>query len=93
MKTKVYSIYDKAAFIYNRPFHAVNVGVALRSFRDVYEDKRSDIAKHPEDFCLYEVGEYCDQTGDFFNLETNQKVLEAIEFAKEESSVPDNIPA
>lgn len=65
MKTKVYSIYDQKAGIYNKPFYMINEQVATRSCIDLLDDPSTDLAKHPEDFTLYELGDYDDTSCTF----------------------------
>jgi len=65
MKMLMFSIRDSAADAYGRPFFMTSVGIAIRSFTDeinrVAEDNQ--IYKHPEDFDLFELGEFDDETG------------------------------
>jgi len=65
MKIRIYSIYDKAAQYYNRPFYAHNDAVALRSFRALRLDYESEIHRHPEDFSLFYLGTFDDSSGLF----------------------------
>ena len=45
------------------PHCAVTRGVAVRNFIDYCSKSDSEIAKHPKDFSLFEMGEYDDVTG------------------------------
>ena len=57
-----FSVFDKKAVSFNTPFFVQTKGVAMRSFADLVADKRTTVAQHPEDFALYEVGNF-DETG------------------------------
>lgn len=63
MVIKVYSIRDTKAEYFGTPFFAQSRGVALRMFSDLVNDSRSAISKHPEDYALFEIGNYDDQVG------------------------------
>lgn len=63
MKMKIYSIYDDKAEIYNRPWFQVNEATARRTCQDLLGRQDTEFGNHPEDFVLFELGEYDDQTG------------------------------
>lgn len=60
MKTKVFTILDSKASVYGVPFFLQNEAVAVRMFTDLTNDPKSQIAQHPEDYTLYEIGAYED---------------------------------
>lgn len=76
MKMIVCSIKDRAADAFGRPFYVPAVGVAIRSFQDEVNRAADDsqIYQHPEDFDLFELGEFDDATG-LFLLFDNPKLL------------------
>lgn len=63
--SKLYCTYDRAAESYSPPFAAPHVGVASRGFIDAINNssRESDISNHPEDFDLFEIGEFDSSTG------------------------------
>lgn len=65
MKQVIVSVKDTAAQAFGRPVFVPAVPVAVRSFRDEVnrKDSSEDLAKHPEDFELYELGTFDDATG------------------------------
>ena len=63
MRTKVFSVYDAKALFYGVPFFMPMVGMATRSFGDLIDDPRSAVNKHPEDYSLFLLGEFDDQSG------------------------------
>lgn len=77
MKYKVCTIRDRAIATYGQPFFVANVGSAIRGFGD--EVKRADdnnqLHKHPEDFDLFYLGEYDDQTGTFEGVRPEQVAI------------------
>ena len=67
MVVKVFSVYDSKACFFGRPFFDQMEGSALRSFRDAVNDSSNPNNmwnKHPEDFSLFEVGSFDDQSGE-----------------------------
>lgn len=64
----VYSLRDSASALYGRPFFCVNVGHAVRGFSDqvntpVVDGQQNDLFNHPDDFELFELGTFDDNTG------------------------------
>lgn len=77
MQLKMFAIRDSKAEFYNQPFFQKTHGEAERNFRALTKDDKSMIAKYPEDYDLYYLGEYDDQTGTMSPLVTPQHVLKA----------------
>jgi hypothetical protein len=71
MKMIVVSIKDRAADAYGRPFYVPSVGVAIRSFQDEVNRQSDDnqMYQHPDDFDLFHLGEFDDNTGLFTNFD------------------------
>lgn len=78
MELKIYSIRDSKAEIYNAPFFQKTHGEAERSFKTLANDQKSTVCQHPEDFDLWFLGVYNDQTGTIQSLETPQHIAKAI---------------
>jgi len=71
---KVFAIRDRALDCFGQPFFAPSVGAALRSFSDEInrQDPNNALARHPEDYDLFTLGEYDDQTGEFDTCRPSQ---------------------
>lgn len=80
MIVKVFTVFDAGIGSYMRPFFDVARGAALRSFADIVQDKNSAIGKHPQDFTLFEIGEYDDSCAKFNLYDTPVSLGVAIEF-------------
>lgn len=67
MRYKVVSIRDRALDAFAVPFFVASVGQAIRSFADEVNrvDNNNQLNKHPDDFDLYLLGEYDDESGSF----------------------------
>jgi hypothetical protein len=65
MKMVIVSILDTAAGAYGRPAFVASEGVAIRQFQDEVNRKSDDnqLYKHPDDFQMYYLGTYDDNSG------------------------------
>lgn len=73
MQLKMYSIYDEVTQVFNHPFAAIAEQEAVRNMRILVNDPSTLISKSPQDYTLYHVAMYDDQTGQYTN--TNQPVM------------------
>jgi hypothetical protein len=76
MKLVLCSVKDRAADAYGRPMFVPSTGVAIRSFSDEINRQSDDnqLYHHPDDFDLYEFGEFDDNNGKF-SLHDEPKLL------------------
>lgn len=79
MKLGVFSIYDQQAKVYNVPFYSRYKGEASRSFLDLASDGKSTVSLHRDDYILYQVGEYEDETGRLESLQVPELVIRGSE--------------
>jgi hypothetical protein len=84
MKYAVCAVKDRAVDAFNRPLYVPTVGVAIRSFTDELNRKDSELAAHPEDYDLYELGQWDDQTAQFTPLEIPRVITRAQDIAIKE---------
>lgn len=82
MKNKVFTVYDSKAEAYLPPFLAQTKGQALRSFADLANDKSTNVGKYPEDFTLFELGEYDSIRGEYSMLQAKISLGVASEFVR-----------
>lgn len=63
----VVSVKDRAADVYARPFFVAHRNVAIRDFTDEVNRSASDnqLNKHADDFDLYLLAQFNDNTGTF----------------------------
>jgi hypothetical protein len=76
MKQIICTVKDRAADAYGRPMFVPSAGVAIRSFSDEINRNNADnqLFNHPDDFDLYELGEFDDNSG-LFSLHEQPKLL------------------
>ena len=63
MKTKIYSIFDNKMGTFQLPFYAHNSGHAIRTVTKALRSANSHLADFPEDYVVYEIGEFNDESG------------------------------
>jgi hypothetical protein len=80
MKLFIYTVYDSKAECYLSPFYCKSKGEALRSFAEIANDKQSQIGKYPEDFTMFELGEFDDSNAEFKMHKASIALGCAIEF-------------
>ncbi len=61
---KMFSIFDSKTNCFSKPFYCLTIGEAERTFADAALDEASPFYRHPEDYFLYSVGEFHDDTTD-----------------------------
>lgn len=59
----VFTIYDSKAEAYLQPFFSPTKNTALRMFERAANDGESDIARWAEDYTLFEIGTWDQDTG------------------------------
>ena len=76
MKLFMFSIYDKVAHVFDKPFVAVNHQTAIRAYENALGDNQNLI-----DYDLYVIGEFDDQTGDIRETCNVEKIKSGLEVA------------
>lgn len=63
-KLKIFGVKDTMAEAYMNPFYARSTGEAIRSFADETNKPDSPFNRHPNDYNLFELGEFDQVTGE-----------------------------
>lgn len=79
----VMAAFDKKAKAYLPPFYAPKVAVAVRTFAEAANTPDHQVCKHAEDFALFLLGTWDDETGLFQLTATPTHVAEALQLKKE----------
>lgn len=66
----VCAVRDRAVDSYGSPVFVVATGQAIRSFSDEINNAESAFAKHPEDYDLYQLGQYSQDEGTLIPIGT-----------------------
>lgn len=83
MILKIFSVFDEKACIFGQPFFLPHNGVALRSFSDLVQDNQTNVCRHPEDFKLYCLGSYDDNSGGLISVAQPEFLANATDFVKQ----------
>lgn len=78
MILKSFTIRDSKTQFFGQPWFMRSHGEAERTFAKLAKDPKSDISNFPEDYDLYHLGEFDDQTGKFELLDTPQHLMKAV---------------
>lgn len=84
MITKVFCIYDSKAKVFQLPFFMPTIGAAVRAFEDLVMDKSTMVNRHPDDFVLYEIGQYDDSNAETIAHHPISLVVTAKELKKDD---------
>lgn len=80
MTLKVFAVRDMKALAFLQPFFSNSTGSALRAFGDAVADKTCPFAKHPEDYVLYEIGSYDDNSAELVSTNPIKMMACAMDF-------------
>jgi hypothetical protein len=82
MITKMFTVYDSKTEAYLQPFFVASKGAAVRSFADAVNEEGHQFNKYPEDFTLFELGEYDDSNASIKKHDALIALGIAVEFLK-----------
>jgi len=82
-QSNLYTIHDSKAEFYRPPFVARSKGEAIRMFAQGANDKETQLAQHPEDFTLYQIGTFDDITGQIHH-EPHISLGKAIDYVRKD---------
>lgn len=77
---KMYSVHDAKAEAYLQPFCTKTRGLASRMFTNTVNDENTEFWKHPEDYTLFEIGEYDENSGQLVPHEVHVPIGKALDF-------------
>ena len=80
MKLKIFAIFDSKAEAYLPPFMMQATGLAIRTFQDMACDPKHQVGAHPEDYTLFEIGEYSQHDASIDMLEAKVPLGTGIEY-------------
>lgn len=80
---KIFTVFDCKAEAYLPPFLLHAKGQAIRAFTDMANDPNHVFNKHPEDYTLFELGEFDDGSAIITIHPSPQSMGVALEFVAE----------
>lgn len=78
MKHRIFAVYDVKAYAYLPPFFMPEKGMAARVFSDCVESESHQFGKHPEDYTLFFIGSFDDETAEIVSI-TPETVLTGLQ--------------
>ena len=75
MKLVMCAVRDSAVDAFMRPFFVPSTGMAVRSFTDEVNRQDGEMNKHREDYALFELGSFDEESGKCFNLDTPRQLI------------------
>lgn len=80
---KIFSIYDSKVKAFTTPFFRDHAQNAIRGFSQLVSDSKTDMAKWPDDYYLYELGEFDEIQGKFINHDSPFSLGSGLQFKDE----------
>ena len=80
-------MYDSKSETYSPPTMHPARGQAVRSFADAVNQEQGVIAQHPQDFTLFELGEFDQSTGEILLADAKVSVVNGLDLKIEETNV------
>lgn len=87
---KAYSVHDIQAKAYLLPFFFQHPGMAQRAFADLVNSPGHNFFKHPEDYTLFEIGEFEEINGILHPLTIPKPIGNGITFVDTQKPGPDH---
>ncbi len=84
MILKLIAVYDMKASFYASPLAMRSQGEAIRSFSQVVNDETTPMGKNPEDYSLFQIGEYDDSSGIINANATPKLIISALELINQD---------
>lgn len=83
---KLFTVRDTKSDSYGMPFCSQATGAAMRGFADeVNNDREGNVlAKHPEDFILFELGSFDERTGEITLHDAKKSLACGIDLVRKE---------
>lgn len=77
MKLVVVAVRDSAVDAFMRPFFAPSTAFAVRSFGEAVKEPESPMFKSPQDYALFELGSFDEESGRMDNLDSPRQLVRA----------------
>lgn len=85
MIKKLFSVYDSKSGVYSAPFMEHSNASGIRAFETGCKDKNTMMFSYPQDYTLFELGTFDDQTAKYELLATPKSLVMAQELVAKES--------
>lgn len=83
MKTMIVAVMDRQMNAFAAPMAVPTRGIAIRSFSEEVNNPQSPLHKHANDYSLWQLGYFNDETGEMVN--EKEKLGEATDYKQNQS--------
>lgn len=90
MELNIFTVFDSAANAFLQPFFAPTIETAIRSFRELVNEPNHQFHKFPEDYVLFHVGTFDQNTGQTSGFDAPRNLGIALTFLP--SPIPNGQP-
>lgn len=80
MKLAMLAVRDRQLDAFMRPFCVQTIGQGIRSFGDEVQRQDQPMYQHPEDYELYHLGDFDEETGKLTSLDKPKQIALATQF-------------
>ncbi len=84
---QIYTVYDSKAEAYHQPIFSHNKATAIRSFTQAANEKGAEFQIHAEDYTLFEIEHWDEQTGTITPHDAKISLGSANEYVKNEGQL------
>ncbi len=86
MKVQLYAVFDTCSGIYEKPFFHTADAAVKREFQDIATAAEHAIAKHPEHYSIWRLGNFDNTTGKVID-EVNECLWTALEAISQSQTI------
>lgn len=79
MKLAMVAVKDKKTGLFDPPFLVRHPNEAVREFQLITKKTETKFGQHPEDFDLYHLADYNEDSGDFENFEVKKQLTSGVQ--------------
>lgn len=76
----IFAVYDSKSENFSKPIYVQKEGQMVRSFMDIANDKNHPIGQHPEDYFLYQIATWNEDSGEYQNLSPHKSLGKALDY-------------
>lgn len=70
----IVAVHDRALDAFMQPWTVPAIGAAIRGFQDAVNNAETPMFKHPDDYDLYQLGVFDDNTGKLIPLDEPKQI-------------------
>lgn len=84
MQKLMFAVYDQKTKLFGNPFFSIRKEAAIRDFTYAANDPQTDICRYSNDYSLFFLGSFNDETGELLNMTSPEHVVAAFTLKSED---------